>query len=123
MLDTKNRILRFVLGFFLGLFILMIFFGRRDFSCLNTYLPEGRVLESMSRKTKITSAVALPKSLENLTDTTEFRQFLKQAHIDFNKSNARQKPCGQYFVTQDQYNLTIQNCDDVVKIISIQENK
>lgn len=110
-MDTKSKFLRFGFGFLLGIFLLLIMFGNRDFSCVGNYFPEGRVLEDIKEKELIFST-QIPSNYNKITDTVYFKHvFLKNASVDFSKSEPRKKPCGEYLISNDTLELLIKNCE------------
>ncbi len=118
-MDIKSKFLRFGFGFLLGIFLLLIMFGDRDFSCVGNYFPQGRVLEDIKRK-KLIFLAEIPTDCKKITDTLYFTEvFLKNASVNFSESNPRKKPCGEYFISNDTLNLLIRNCEDKAEVIYI----
>lgn len=77
-MDIKSKFLRFGFGFLLGIFLLLIMFGNRDFSCVGNYFPEGRVLEDIKQK-KLIFSTSIPSNHTKITDTAYFKLiFLKK---------------------------------------------
>ncbi len=118
-MDLKSKFLRFGFGFLLGLFLLLIMFGARDFSCVGNYFPQGRVLEDIKQKELIFST-EIPTDYKKITDTIYFKEvFLKNASVNFSESNPRKKPCGEYLITNDTLKLLIKNCEDKAEVLYI----
>ncbi|MDO5656408.1 MAG: hypothetical protein Q4G27_09745 [Flavobacteriaceae bacterium] len=95
----RDRFKMYLLGFIAGCFLVILFFGRKN-SCKNyltNYLPEGRVLLEVGAKPIFYSEQAA-QQLQNLgIDTADFRkEILPQLHIDFDRSEPRAIPCGNY---------------------------
>ncbi|MFV0530565.1 MAG: hypothetical protein ACK5MD_03915 [Flavobacteriales bacterium] len=118
-MDTKSKFLRFGFGFLLGIFLLLIMFGNRDFSCVRNYFPQGRVLENIKKK-ELVFSTKIPAEYKKITDTTYFKEvFLKYATVNFDKSNPQKKPCGEYLISNDTLTLLIKNCYDKAEIVDI----
>ncbi len=118
-MDTKSKFLRFGFGFLLGVFLLLIMFGNRDFSCVGNYFPEGRVLNDIKNK-KLIFSVELPVEYSKLTDTAYFRNvFLEEASVQFNQSEPRKEPCGEYWITNDTVALLIKNCREQAEVLKV----
>ncbi|MFV0236983.1 MAG: hypothetical protein ACK5HU_00405 [Flavobacteriales bacterium] len=121
-MNIKSKLLRFGFGFLLGIFLLLIMFGDRDFSCIGNYFPQGRVLESIKNK-KLIFITKVPTDYQRITDTLYFRNiFLKNASIDFAKSNPRKEPCGEYFISNDSIELLIKNCSKKLEVLELNVN-
>lgn len=118
-MDTKSKFLRFGFGFLLGIFLLLIMFGNRDFSCVGNYFPDGRVINDIKNK-KITFSTKIPAEYKKLTDTTYFKTiFLQKASVQFNESEPRKEPCGEYWITNDTIRVLIKNCREQAEILDI----
>lgn len=110
-METKGRFLFFGFGFLLGITLLLILFKNRPFTYFSKYLPQGRVLESIYNKKIVFSTKNIPNDYEKIFDTVYFKhRFLKEAKVDFGKSNARKKPCGEYWLSNDTIQVLVENC-------------
>ncbi len=119
-MNTQSKFLRFGFGFLLGVFMLLIMFGDRDFSCVGDYFPEGRVIQNIKTK-KIIFPENLPNKYKRLTDSIYLNNiFFKNASVIFDKSDQHKKPCGEYFITNDTISLLIKNCEDQVEVLHIE---
>lgn len=121
-----DRLKMYGLGFIAGCFLVVLFFGRRN-SCkdyLPNYLPEGRVLQEVQAKPLLYSNEAM-KSFEQLSlDTALFRaKMLPELDIDFDLSDQRAKPCGQYvsFYKDSLMDLRIEfeKCKEKTQILKV----
>lgn len=94
-----DRLKMYALGFIAGCFLVVLFFGRRN-SCTNylpNYLPQGRVLQEVQSKPLLYSNEALNTLQQLSIDTATFRtKMLPELDINFDLSDQRAKPCGQY---------------------------
>ncbi len=110
-METRGRFLFFGFGFLLGITLLLILFKNRSFNYFSKYLPQGRVLESIYSKKIVFSTKNIQNDYEKILDTVYFKQkFLKEAKVDFSKSNARKKPCGEYWLSNDTIQVLLENC-------------
>ena len=101
-MNFGERFKLYLLGVIGGIFLVILFFGNRS-SCKNyvgNYLPEGRVLQEIQYK-PIHYTPEVMASLASLSlDTAKFRtEILPELDIDFDQSNQRANPCGQYLAT------------------------
>ena len=112
-----QRIGYYLGGFAIGLIILAFFFNKKKTSC--SYGPEARVLKNINSK-KIVYGESI-----NITDSSLIKDLLKNGEVNFSKSDTRQKPCGLYVVEntydEKEITLTLQNCDSIVEVISLQK--
>uniref|UniRef100_UPI0039A58799 hypothetical protein n=1 Tax=Ornithobacterium rhinotracheale TaxID=28251 RepID=UPI0039A58799 len=130
MSDFQRRFKFFGIGILLGIFVVILMFGKRN-SCRNyisNYLPNGRVLSEVAFLPKKYSSQAAAQMQRLGVDTAFFRQkILKNGIIDFERSVPRQAPCGVYLLNyQDQEkNLEIifKKCKDEVLIESFENKK
>ena len=118
-MDTKSKFLRFGFGFLLGVFLLLIMFGDRDFSCIGKYFPEGRVLDNISKK-EIVFSTNVPDEKKIIRDTAYFKHiFLNNATVDFNRSNPQKEPCGEYIISNDTIEISVKNCRNQVEVFQV----
>ncbi|QAR29957.1 DUF4258 domain-containing protein [Ornithobacterium rhinotracheale] len=130
MSDLQRRFKFYGLGILLGIFVVILMFGKRN-SCRNyisNYLPNGRVLSEVAFLPKEYSSQAQEQMQALGIDTAFFNQkILKNGIIDFDRSAPRQAPCGVYLLNyQDQEkNLEIifKKCKDEVLIESFENKK
>lgn len=115
-----QRIGYYLGGFSIGLIVLAFFFSGKKTSC--AYGPEARVLKNINSK-------PLKFRIENSTfliDTSAVKEALKKGNIDFSKSETRREPCGMYFIEgeidNERFELSVENCDSVAKIIAISKH-
>lgn len=119
----------YLIGVFAGSLLVILMFGRRN-SCkamVTNYLPNGRVLLEVSSKPLFYSNDVLNQLEESQIDTGDFRaNILPQLKIDFDLSDQRAKPCGQYIsYYQDSlvnWQVNFEKCDDKVEFQQIIEN-
>lgn len=95
----RDRFKMYLLGFIAGCFLVVLFFGRRN-SCKNyipNYLPQGRVIQEIQSHPIVFTDNAMSEFQNLGLDTADFRaKLLPELDVDFDLSDQRQKPCGQY---------------------------
>ncbi|AFL97032.1 DUF4258 domain-containing protein [Ornithobacterium rhinotracheale] len=130
MSDFQRRFKFFGIGILLGIFVVILMFGKRN-SCrnyLSDYLPNGRVLSEVSFLPKEYSPQAQEQMQALGIDTAFFNQkILKKGIIDFDRSAPRQEPCGAYIMNyQDKeksVEIIFKKCKDKVLIESFKNEK
>lgn len=118
-----RRFRTYLVGVGLGLLLVYIFFGDRDFSF---WTPEGRVLTAIdSSDLTISSKVLCQLECLQLADE-DWRNLLNNASVDFSKSATRKKPCPEYqlvsLTEKDSYQMLWQVCeyDEIVTFLNIE---
>jgi hypothetical protein len=117
-----RRFRLYLLGVGLGLLLVFIFFGQRDWT---SWTPEGRVLLAIDSSAQSYSerAICQLKCLE--LDSADFSAIQEVASVDFSESSPRNKPCPIYRLRseykEEQYILIWKVCekDEAVELISI----
>ena len=109
-------------GFALGLIILAFFFSGKKTSC--AYFPEARVVKNIKNKPFTLSAKAKSSLATLQLDTTIISALYATADVNFSKSETRREPCGYYIFEglspdNKELNMTLYNCDSLVKIEEI----
>lgn len=125
-MNFKERLKFYLLGLIGGLFLVMVFFGRRS-SCRNgirDYLPNGRVLAEIKTLPILYSNEALSTMQQLNIDTAYIQQkILVEGDINFDRSDARKKPCSDYIINyQDSLRhieMNFEKCKSNVLIKSI----
>ncbi len=122
-----KRLRFFGLGIVLGTLLSLMLFGPERFSC-SGYLPESRVLaELQTKKWEYDSAVFLKLKPFGIDSSNLKKTLLKNATIDFDKSEPRRKPCGKYvmYYPEDSAKISLQvlKCDSTAKIEKVDELK
>ena len=108
------RFAYFSVGLIMGIVILMFFLGGKRASC--DYSPNARTLKNIRIKERNFSAEAIQFFEANKIDTSSVTTILDDGNVDFRKSNARQEPCGIYFISgkteTGTLELQIENCEN-----------
>lgn len=127
-MNFRDRFKMYLLGFIAGCFLVVLFFGRRN-SCKNyipNYLPEGRVKQEVNARPILFSNEAMNEFEKLGLDTTDFRtKILPDLDVNFDLSDQRQKPCGQYvtFYKDSLLDLRIdlEKCQENSKILKVEK--
>lgn len=123
-MNFTKRLRFFGIGLLLGTALSLILFGPEKFSC-SGYLPEGRVLaELQTKKWENDSIISKELSSYGFVSNELVRDsLLPHASIDFNESEPRLEPCGQYSLYFPKDNahlqLSVYKCDSTAYISSI----
>ena len=108
----------FSVGLIMGIIILMFFLGGKKASC--DYSPNARTLKNIRNKERSFSAEAIQFFEANKIDTSSISAILEDGKVQFGKSNARQEPCGIYFVSGEietgTLELQIENCEKTATV-------
>ncbi|MBB1489759.1 DUF4258 domain-containing protein [Oceanospirillum sp. D5] len=104
----------------MGLIILAFFLSGKKTSC--AYGPEARVLKNINSKSKEFSNEVLEQF-----DANTIKELLKTGDVNFSKSTPRQKPCGIYLIESSlndkTIEITVENCDSLVKVNNLSFRK
>ncbi len=120
-----KRLRFFGFGIVLGTLLSLMLFGPERFSC-SGYLPESRVLAELETK-KWENDSLIFQSLKpyGIDSATLKKTLLKNASIDFDKSEPRRKPCGKYLLLYPedsaQISLEVIKCDSTASIKKVVE--
>ncbi|MAY84703.1 MAG: hypothetical protein CMP59_11265 [Flavobacteriales bacterium] len=117
-----RRFRLYLLGVGLGLLLVFIFFGQRDWT---SWTPEGRVMMAIDSSAQSYSerAICQLKCLE--VDSSMLFSIQESASVDFSESSPRKKPCPVYRLRseyeEEQYVLIWKVCekDEAVELLSI----
>ena len=87
------------------------------------YGMDARTLKSIRKKTLVYSDGALSTMMSKKIDTTAIKAILQNGDVNFGKSNARKKPCAEYYISGIHNGQTIDlwviRCDSVATIEKI----
>ena len=104
----------YAFGVALGSIAVLYFWKQKDVSF--DYGMDARTLKTIRIKKRAFSKQAKEAMLTYNVDTAQISKILKYGDVDFGKSKARQKPCGEYYVTGKQIDLYIIRCDSTSTI-------
>lgn len=117
-----RRFKLFSIGLGLGIVVVIVFFGSRDF---NTWTPQSRILTTID-----SSSVSISKrSLCQLNclslEAEEWKLIQATATVDLSESNTRREPCPVYYLRstykEERYILLWEVCEneEQVELLSI----
>jgi len=114
-----HRIGYYLGGFSLGLIILAFFFSGKKTSC--AYFPEARVLKNINLKPYTLSQKAKESLIQLQLDTVAVTSVLNNGDIDFDESEPRKEPCGEYAMygqtaKEQSLKIILENCEEKVLI-------
>jgi hypothetical protein len=117
-MKLAKKLVFYFFGVGLGLLMVFFIFGDRDIQC--NYFPNDRVLYDLAKK----EVEWTPQAEEHLGDFLAddiLQGALERGKVDFSASNARQSPCGLYWLEWDQPPKRIQvaNCDSVLRVLRL----
>lgn len=110
-------------GFAIGLVVLAFFLSGKEARC--DYSPNARTTKYLSGLPKSYSENAEAFMKERDMDTSIVKQLIRYGKVDFGKSETRGNPCKTYLLNsiyqETNLQLSIENCDKKVRIISISQ--
>lgn len=113
-----KRLRLYLSGVFLGLIFLLFMYGDKVFSW--SYLPNDRVLAEIKLKKISFSPQSESYLIENnLTTSFILDTVLVKGSINFNESNAQNKPCPYYTLYHHNIKVNFTKCKDSVFINSL----
>ena len=120
-----HRIGYYLGGFSVGLIILAFFLQGKKTSC--DYGPNARTTKNIANKSKIYSESAKATMDQYQMDTLTVSNLIRFGSVDFSKSDTKSKGCKTYVVEnsfkENEFELTVKNCDSLATIQSISIKK
>lgn len=120
-----HRIGYYLGGFSVGLIILAFFLQGKKTSC--DYGPNARTTKNIANKSKIYSESAQLTMDQYQMDTLTVSNLIRFGSVDFSKSDTKSKGCKTYVVEnsfkENEFELTVKNCDSLATIQSISIKK
>tara|TARA_R110002073_G_scaffold128999_2_gene275026 strand:- start:5036 stop:5410 length:375 start_codon:yes stop_codon:yes gene_type:complete len=113
-----KRIGYYLIGLSLGSVVVLFIWKGKDVSF--DYGPDARTLKTIRKKT-LTYSESATKSMNDLKiDTTAINSILVSGDVRFGKSEARKKPCAEYYITGEYNERTVDfyviRCDSTATI-------
>jgi hypothetical protein len=117
-MNLLKRFGYYFIGLALGSIVVLFIWKGKDVSF--DYGPDARTLSTIRKRTLVYSEKANASMKELKVDTLAIQSILVTGDVHFGKSNARKKPCAEYFVT-GKYNdtsldLWVIRCDSIATI-------
>ena len=113
-MQLLRRVGYYIFGVGLGSIAVMYFWKQKDVTF--DYGMDARTLKTIRIKKRIFSEEAKQTMLAYKIDTAQISTILKYGDVDFSKSKARQKPCGEYYITGKEVDLYIVRCDSIATV-------
>lgn len=112
-------------GFSIGLIILAFFLQGKKTSC--DYGPNARTTKNIASKAKSYSEDAQSTMNNYKMDTLTVSNLIRFGSVDFSKSDTKSENCKTYYIEnsfkEKEFELTVENCDSIVNIKSIEIKK
>lgn len=119
-----HRLAYYLVGFSIGLVFLYFFLSGKDASC--DYSPNARVKKNIRLKPQVLSSEVQQLLDENKIDTSNIRYLLYRGKVDFSESDTNTEVCNIYVIRgerdEKQLQLTVENCPEEAKILSLTES-
>lgn len=114
-----RKLLYYMLGVGLGVFMVYFMFGDRDIQC--NYFPNDRVLYDLRKKEMSLSADLLDSAGGTTVDTSGLAAALERAKVDFEKSRIDEQGCNVYHLDfeEAQKAFEIENCDSTANLLKV----
>lgn len=117
-MQLLKRVGFYLLGIALGVPVVMFVWKGKDVTF--DYLPNARVLKNIrSKKYRLLSDEAKKVIVENNIDSVALNSVFVSGKVLFDKSEPRKKPCGEFFVQGNQFDVYVIRCDSTVTISNV----
>ena len=106
----------FFIGLVPGLILVFFILNKKGASC-SGYLPNSRVIaETLSKKMVYSPAFSQEMEVEKIDEKFLKDSIIKNATVDFDRSQAQKKPCPEYVLLYPEknprYEVHFQKCKD-----------
>ncbi len=114
-----RKLLYYMLGVGLGVFMVYFMFGDRDIQC--NYFPNDRVLYDLRKKEMRLAADLIDEQGVVIADTGGLSASLERARVDFEKSRIDDQGCNVYFLKLKEMEkaFEIENCDSIATLLRV----
>ena len=114
----SNRLIYFIGGFFIGVFILIFIWNKKNTKF--PYLPEARVLNDINSKNVHYSQKLHSAFSKNIITASQVQDILKNGDVNFSKSNTKIDSCKIYVIQKvlsaKNYSISLENCANEVRV-------
>ena len=114
----SNRLIYFMGGFLIGVFILFFIWGKKNTKF--PYLPDARVLNDINSKNVHYSVKLHSAFANNIISAREIQDVLENGSVNFSKSNTKLDSCKIYVIEKvfdkKNYLISLKNCAKEVKV-------
>ena len=113
------RLIFYVSGVLLGIFILWFSLSFREKPISFNYLPNARVVSHILKNNLHISEYVKCKMVCYKIDSLLLRQYISHSKVDFKKSQIRNKVCKNYFLENNLISFEIMNCYDSISVVNL----
>ena len=112
-----RKIKFFLLGLIPGLILVFFILNKKGASC-SGYLPNSRVIaETLSKEFTYSESFKTEMALLKIDEKFLKDSIITKGNIDFEKSNAQEKPCPNYVLTypkkNPRYEIAYEKCTEI----------
>ncbi|WP_299157646.1 DUF4258 domain-containing protein [uncultured Tenacibaculum sp.] len=123
-MNLLKRFGYYFIGLALGSLVVLFIWKGKDVSF--EYGMDARTLKTIRIKKRLFSNNATQTLINSAIDTATISAILKNGDVNFGKSNARLKPCAEYFITGkdslEHIDIYVIRCDSTSTIKTITIN-
>ena len=116
-----HRLGYYLVGFSIGLVLLMFFLNGKDASC--DYTPNARTVKNISSKPLSYAENASTFISKHQLDSLTITNLIKYGSVDFSESDTKSESCKIYLIENSykerDMELTIKNCDSLATLLDI----
>jgi hypothetical protein len=116
-----HRLGYYLVGFSIGLVLLMFFLNGKDASC--DYTPNARTVKNISSKPLSYAESASTFISSHQLDSLTIANLIKYGSVDFSESDTKLDSCKVYHIENSykerDMELTIKNCDSLATLLDI----
>jgi len=110
----------YFIGLALGSIGVIFFWKKKKVSF--DYGMDARTLKTIRIRKRLFSNEALKMMDLHKIDTAQISNALKYGDVNFGKSKPRLKPCAEYYVTYETFDLYVTRCDSTATVNKITVN-
>lgn len=104
----------YFIGLALGSIGVMFFWQKKKVTF--DYGMDARTLKTIRVRKRLFSEKAKSVMLNNNIDSTKIANILKSGDVDFSKSKPRLRPCAEYYITGNDFDIQVVRCDSTATI-------
>ncbi|MCQ9638706.1 hypothetical protein MP478_04830 [Chryseobacterium sp. WG14] len=117
----------YLIGFIPGLILVFFILNKKGASC-SGYLPNSRVIaETLSKEFKYSEAVKNVMITNKIDEKFIKDSIITYGKVDFDRSNAQQKPCPAYIITYPEknpkYEIGFEKCEETMTVNNLKKLK
>ncbi len=116
----KQRLKFYLIGFGLGLLLLMSILNKRGCKGVNTI----KVEELVFQKWEISDVMHCKLQCAGFSNDSLFKNDLKNCKVNYSESDIHEKPCGKYVLESSDksvstYTLLVADCDSISRLLDV----